>query len=79
MLKEYFDRCDQTSVKLVSTLANAETLVTCTENEISLESSEKDFNQSVRLKNSEIPANLDTKLGHLDSFSPKKTNSTTHG
>ena len=67
MLKEYFDRCDQTSVKSVSTLANVETLENCTENEISVESSEKDFNQSVRLKNSEILTNLDTKLGHLDS------------
>jgi hypothetical protein len=67
MLKEYFDRCDQTSVKSVSTLANVETLENCTENEISVESSEKDFNQSVHLKNSEILANLDAKLGHLDS------------
>ena len=67
MLKEYFDRCDQTSVKSVSTLANVETLENCTENEISVDSSEKDFSQSVRLKNSEILANLDTKLGHLNS------------
>jgi hypothetical protein len=76
-LKEYFDRCDQTSVKSFSTLANVETLETCTENEISVESSQKDFNQSVRLKNSEILDNLDTILGHLDS-NLRKTNSTTH-
>jgi hypothetical protein len=74
MLKEYFDRCDQTSVKSVSTLANVETPENCTENDISVDSSEKDFNQSVRLKNSEILANLDTKQGHLDSHKRKKFN-----
>jgi hypothetical protein len=37
MLKEYFDRCDQTSEKSVSTLANVETLENCTENDISVE------------------------------------------
>jgi hypothetical protein len=67
MLKEYFDRCDQTSIKSVSTLDNVETLETCTENTISVESSEKDFIQSVRLKNFEIVDNLDAKLRHLVS------------
>jgi hypothetical protein len=38
MLEEYFDSCYQTSVKSVSTLANVETLETCTDNEISVES-----------------------------------------
>jgi hypothetical protein len=31
-LKEYFDRCNQTSVKSVSTLASVESLENCTEN-----------------------------------------------
>jgi hypothetical protein len=67
MLKEHFHRCDQTSVKLVSTkLADVETLENCTENEISVESSDKDFSQSVSLKNYEILDNLDAKLGQLD-------------
>jgi hypothetical protein len=67
MLKEYFDRCYQTFVQSISTFANVETLENCTENEISVESREKDFNQIIRLKNSEILANLDAKIGYLDS------------
>jgi hypothetical protein len=59
MLKEYFDRCDQTSVK--SSLANVERLENCKEDKIGVESSEKDFNQSVR-----ILTNLDDELAHLD-------------
>jgi hypothetical protein len=64
-LKEYFDRCHQTSVKSVYSLAYVETLENCTKTEISVESSENDFNHSVRL-NSDIFANMDDKLGHLD-------------
>ena len=74
MLKEYFDRGNQTSIKSVSMLANVQTFENCTDNEISVESSEKDFSQSVRLKNSEVLTNLDAKLGHLDLTKENKFN-----
>ena len=66
MLKEYFERCDRNSVKPVSTLANAKTVQNCIESDTSVEMNEKDCNQSVRLKNSEILADFDAKLGHLN-------------
>ncbi|KAK3092929.1 hypothetical protein FSP39_008989 [Pinctada imbricata] len=65
MLKEYFDRSDRNSVKPVSTLANVNTLENCVEPECNEETVEKDFPQSVRLKNSEILTNPEVKLGHL--------------
>ncbi|KAK3100143.1 hypothetical protein FSP39_015288 [Pinctada imbricata] len=65
MLKEYFDRSDRNFVKPVSTLANANTLENCDEPECNEETVEKDFAQSVRLKNSEILTNPEVKLGHL--------------
>ncbi|KAK3106188.1 hypothetical protein FSP39_014556 [Pinctada imbricata] len=65
MLKEYFDRSDRNFVKQVSTLANVNTLENCVEPECNEETVEKDFAQSVRLKNSEILTNPEVKLGHL--------------
>ncbi|KAK3084422.1 hypothetical protein FSP39_016366 [Pinctada imbricata] len=65
MLKEYFDRSDRNSVKPVSTLANVNTLENCVEPECNEETVEKDFAQSVRLKNSDILTNPEVKLGHL--------------
>ncbi|KAK3090056.1 hypothetical protein FSP39_008860 [Pinctada imbricata] len=65
MLKEYFDRSDRNFVKPVYTLANVNTLENCVEPECNEETVEKDFAQSVRLKNSEILTNPEVKLGHL--------------
>ncbi|KAK3106890.1 hypothetical protein FSP39_002127 [Pinctada imbricata] len=65
MLKEYFDRSDRNFVKPVSTLANVNTFENCVESECNEETVEKDFAQSVRLKNSEILTNPEVKLGHL--------------
>ncbi|KAK3089262.1 hypothetical protein FSP39_002191 [Pinctada imbricata] len=65
MLKEYFDRSDRNFVKPVSTLANVNTFENCIEPECNEETVEKDFAQSVRLKNSEILTNPEVKLGHL--------------
>ncbi|KAK3085547.1 hypothetical protein FSP39_005150 [Pinctada imbricata] len=65
MLKEYFDRSDRNFVKPVSTLANVYTSENCVEPECNEETVEKDFAQSVRLKNSEILTNPEVKLGHL--------------
>ncbi|KAK3084264.1 hypothetical protein FSP39_010811 [Pinctada imbricata] len=65
MLKEYFDRSDRNFVKPVSTLANVNSLENCVEPECNEETVEKDFAQSVRLKNSEILRNPEVKLGHL--------------
>jgi hypothetical protein len=78
MLKEYSDRCDQTSVKSVSTLANVETLEKSTEIEISVHSSEKGFQSECpfeELRNSRQPGCQTRTI----RFLPKKTNSTTHG
>jgi hypothetical protein len=44
MLKKYFDECDQNSVNSVPNLANVKTFQNYTENNISVDNSEKDFN-----------------------------------
>lgn len=65
MLKEYHERCDQNLVNPVSTLANVKKVKNCIESDVGIDMNEKDCNQNVRLKNSTMFANFDTKVEHL--------------
>ena len=64
MLKEYFERSEST-VKSMSTM----TLIPApTEGNASAGVQEKEMDQNVRLKNSEILGNIGMKIGHLTDF-----------
>lgn len=72
ILKEYFERCDRNYVKPVSSQANAQTVQNCIESDMSIEMNEKYCNQSARLKNSEMLAGFEAKLGHLNNHHQNK-------
>lgn len=61
MLKDYFDRCGRNHIVSLSTIANVKAFQDFLQNGVCVETNEKDFNQSVRLKSSKTSF----KLGHL--------------
>jgi len=68
MIKEYFERDDCSSVKPVATLATAQwnySVEKCFENHDSFVDQKVECN--VKLKNSDVLSNLETKVGHLNN------------